>query len=55
MTTCSMCDHVLEGHGTKMVHFAPDEEKIIEYYCSTSCILAAYGVEGRHARRWWRK
>jgi hypothetical protein len=47
---CLMCDHVLEGHGTKMVHFAPDEEKLIEYYCSTGCILAAYMPR---KKKWW--
>jgi hypothetical protein len=50
---CSMCDHVLEGYGTKMVHFAPDEEKLIEYYCSTRCIVRAYSPV--KPKRWWNK
>ncbi len=53
MPTCSMCDHVLEGHGMKIVHFAPDEEKLIEYYCGTKCLVQAY--QPWKPKRWWSK
>ena len=50
---CIWCDHVLDGEGMKLVSFAPDEETIKEYYCSTGCLVAAHSPMKR--KRWWSK
>ena len=44
MMECSICDRPLGGRGTRMCHFDTDygTEKIIEYYCSSACIKAAW-------------